>query len=84
MQATSENIPDLLSLEKQIYSGRTPWDVISFKSEIGKKTNSLYLVVYQAATLVAFIGAHFYSREVHITNIAVAPAFQKSELVHIY
>lgn len=76
MKATDENIPDLLLLEKAVYSGHTPWDSFSFKSELSKRNNSLYLVVYQASTLAAFIGARFYSREVHITNIAVAPAFQ--------
>ncbi|KRM40918.1 ribosomal protein ala-acetyltransferase [Lactobacillus hamsteri DSM 5661 = JCM 6256] len=76
MQATDNDIPGLLILEKQVYSGQTPWSSFSFESELKKRKNSLYLVVYQASTLVAFIGARFYSRETHITNIAVAPQFQ--------
>lgn len=87
MPANDENIPDLLLLEKEVYSGQTPWSKFSFKSELRKRRNSLYLVVYQASTLVAFIGARFHPREAHITNIAVAPEFQGqgigSELINL-
>lgn len=76
MQATDDNIPDLLVLEKEVYSGRTPWNTFSFKTELAKRQNSLYLVVYHESELVAFIGARFHPRETHITNIAVAPDFQ--------
>lgn len=31
MQATDDNIPDLLVLEEQVYSGRTPWNKFSLK-----------------------------------------------------
>lgn len=76
MQACDNDIPALLELEKQVYSGQTPWDSFSFKTELRKKSNSLYLVVYSASTLVAFIGARFYPRETHITNVAVNPQYQ--------
>ncbi|RVU71389.1 MULTISPECIES: ribosomal protein S18-alanine N-acetyltransferase [Lactobacillus] len=76
MQATDNDIPALLVLEKAVYSGHTPWSSFSFESELKKRKNSLYLVVYQASTLVAFIGARFHPREAHITNIAVAPDYQ--------
>lgn len=76
MQATDDNIPDLLVLEKEVYSGQTPWNTFSFKTELAKRQNSLYLVVYHESDLVAFIGARFYPRETHITNIAVTPEFQ--------
>lgn len=76
MQASDENIPDLLVLEKEVYSGQTPWSSFSFKTELRKRKNSLYLVVYHESTLVAFIGARFHPREAHITNIAVAPEYQ--------
>lgn len=82
MQACDDNIPDLLLLERQVYSGQTPWSSFSFKSELRKRKNSLYLVVYQASTLVAFIGARFHPREAHITNIAVAPQFQGKQIGH--
>lgn len=82
MQATDDNIPDLLLLEEQVYSGRTPWSQFSFKTELRKRNNSLYLVVYNESKLVAFIGARFTPEEAHITNIAVAPQFQNQHIGH--
>ncbi|WP_127345547.1 ribosomal protein S18-alanine N-acetyltransferase [Lactobacillus amylolyticus] len=83
MLASDENIPDLLVLEKEVYSGQTPWSSFSFKTELRKRKNSLYLVVYEASTLVAFIGARFHPREAHITNIAVAPKYQGQHIGHM-
>lgn len=80
IQATDDNIPDLLVLEEQVYSGRTPWNQFSFKTELRKRHNSLYLVVYNESNLVAFIGARFTPEETHITNIAVAPNFQNQHI----
>ena len=80
MQATDDNIPDLLVLEEQVYSGRTPWNKFSFERELEKRHNCLYLVVYYESMLVAFIGARFTPEETHITNIAVAPAFQNMHI----
>ena len=42
MQATDDNIPDLLILEEQVYSGRTPWNKFSFEHELQKRHNCLY------------------------------------------
>ncbi|MDE7049865.1 MAG: ribosomal protein S18-alanine N-acetyltransferase [Lactobacillus sp.] len=77
MKASDENIADLLGLEQEVYFGRTPWSRFSFKSELKKHANSLYLVVYQGSTLVGFIGMRMQAQEGHITNIAVKPAFQR-------
>ena len=76
MQATDNNNSDLLDLEREVYKGEMPWSSFSFKTELQKTKNSLYVVVYQASTLVGFIGARFLTREAHITNIAVSPVFQ--------
>lgn len=75
MRATNDDIPELLTLEREVYAGETPWSDLSFRSEFQKK-KSLYLVAYHASNLVAFIGVRFLTREAHITNIAVAPEFQ--------
>lgn len=83
MLASDENIPDLLVLEKEVYSGQTPWSSFSFKTELRKRKNSLYLFVYEASTLVAFIGARFHPREAHITNIAVVPKYQGQHIGHM-
>ncbi|EEU20720.1 ribosomal protein S18-alanine N-acetyltransferase [Lactobacillus mulieris] len=82
MQASEMNIPDLLELEKKVYQGKQPWSSFSFASELRKKHNSLYLVIYDKAQLVGFIGGRFIPCEGHITNIAVAPAYQGQGIGH--
>lgn len=77
MQASDENIADLLVLEQEVYSGRTPWNNFSFKTELQKHANSLYVVVYEGSTLVAFVGMRMQAQEGHITNIAVKPSYQR-------
>lgn len=80
MQASENDIPAMVDLEKEVYAGQTPWSRFSFATELRKKRNSLYLVVYYASNLIAFIGARFHPREAHITNLAVAPAFQNKHV----
>ena len=59
MQANDDNIPDLLVLEQQVYSGRTPWNQFSFATELRKRNNSLYLVVYHASNLAPMNATKF-------------------------
>lgn len=82
MRATNNDIPALLALEQKVYAGQMPWNSVSFETEFKKRKNSLYLVVYDASTLVAMIGARFNPHEAHITNIAVAPAYQGQHVAH--
>lgn len=80
MKATDDVIPDLLLLEQKVYSGRTPWDRFSFKTELAKWHNSLYLVMYEKSQLVAFIGSRFAKNDMHVTNIAVDPRYQRQKI----
>lgn len=82
MQASENDIPNLLSLERAVYDGQTPWSRFSFETELRKTKDTLYLVVYHSSELVAFIGARFHPREAHITNIAVAPAYQNRHIAY--
>ena len=77
MKASDENISDLLILEEQVYSGKTPWNKFSFESELKQHANSIYLVVYEGSILVAFVGMRMQAQEGHITNIAVKPTYQR-------
>jgi ribosomal-protein-alanine N-acetyltransferase len=80
LQANDDSIPDLLQLERAVYSGRTPWNRFSFKTELRKRHDSLYLVLYHGSELAAFIGTRFNLTEAHITNIAVNPHYQQRGL----
>lgn len=76
MKASDENIADLLYLESLVYSGRTPWNKFSFKNELKKNKNSIYVVVYDGSIIVGFVGMRIQAQEGHITNIAVNPIYQ--------
>lgn len=73
------DIDAALVIEQQIYHD-TPWDRVAFLSELRKVQHSLYLVLIEGQTMVAFIGCWFTKAEAHVTNIAVAPVFQHQGL----
>ncbi|WP_209687326.1 ribosomal protein S18-alanine N-acetyltransferase [Lactobacillus colini] len=76
MQANEAHISDVIELEREVYYGKTPWNKRAFESELSKH-NTIYLVVYNGAGLVAFAGMRMQGQEGHITNIAVKPMFQR-------
>ncbi len=76
MRADDDHLIDLLNLESEVYSGSTPWSSFSFKRELRKHRNSLYLVAYEGPSLAGFVGARYNIGEGHITNIAVKPRLQ--------
>lgn len=80
MKANDTHLEDLLNLEKRVYRGHTPWDRFSFRNELKKHHDSLYLVVYDGSQLVGFIGARFFDKEGHITNIAISPEYQHRKI----
>ncbi|GAF39937.1 ribosomal-protein-alanine acetyltransferase [Agrilactobacillus composti DSM 18527 = JCM 14202] len=75
-RAKYADIDEMLELERSIYAGETPWDRMAFLSELRKTDLSLYLVLRDGSRLVGFIGCWFTKNESHITNIAIASAYQ--------
>lgn len=75
MKSTSDDILALLQMERDIYHGHMPWRQLDFQNQLHRR-NCLYLSLYDKSTLAAFIGMRFATREAHITNITVAPAYQ--------
>ncbi|WP_057735849.1 ribosomal protein S18-alanine N-acetyltransferase [Liquorilactobacillus uvarum] len=81
-RAIVPDIPELLSLQKKVYPDDNSWNFGVFEAEIKNENKNLYLIMRHEDRLVAFIGAAFDSRErdVHITNIAVMPTYQRNGL----
>jgi ribosomal-protein-alanine N-acetyltransferase len=75
MQSTASDILALLQMERDIYDGQMPWRQLDFQNQL-RRRDCLYLSLYDKSRLVAFIGMRLTSREAHITNISVAPAYQ--------
>lgn len=77
-QASSQDIDDLVGIEKRIY-GTAPWSYAAFQVEMERHHDRLYLAVEQMNQVIAFIGmaVDWYHLDLHITNIGVRPDCQK-------
>lgn len=77
-QATNTDIPEILTVERAVYDGQTPWDRMAFANELRRKLDRLYLVIRHNDQLLGFIGASFDDRSkmAHITNVAILPEYQ--------
>jgi len=77
-KALFTDIPEMIEIERAVYSGQAPWDSTAFANELRRNKDRLYLVIRKNDKLLAFIGSTFdeRNRDAHITNIAVLPEYQ--------
>ncbi|REC32006.1 ribosomal-protein-alanine N-acetyltransferase [Enterococcus pseudoavium] len=72
-----QDIKELIALERDVYFGETPWTKSAFLSEIHSPIPHLYIcIVTEQEELVGFVGGRLIGDDTHITNVAVATAFQ--------
>ncbi|MGM0109951.1 ribosomal protein S18-alanine N-acetyltransferase [Enterococcus sp. DIV0187] len=72
-----QDIKELIALERDVYFGETPWTKSAFLSEVHSPIPHLYIcMVTRQSTIAGFIGSRLIGNDTHITNIAVATAFQ--------
>ena len=74
--AEEEDVDGILTIERLCYDGQTPWNRSAILHEILFNKNAYYIIVYDSARPVAFVGAWFVGEEAHITNIATVPDYQ--------
>ena len=74
-KAEAGELARLLLLEKEVYSGRRPWDGEVFAEEL-RRRDSLYLLLLEGDFLVGAIGCRFSLSKAHITFLAVMPKEQ--------
>ena len=77
-RAVIPDIKEIITIEKQVYAGKTPWSEQVFRRELSQRQHNLYLVVRYEDEMVAFAGIDLMRApgRAHITNIAVLPSFQ--------
>lgn len=73
---TTNDIKELLAMEKEIYEGNLPWPRSAFLLELRNLTTHRYVVLTKEDQICGFIGARVHGHDCHITNIGVRPAFQ--------
>jgi ribosomal-protein-alanine N-acetyltransferase len=78
--AQYKDVAEMVAVERAAYFGSEPWSAHVFHSELNRPHERLYVVVRHPETqqMVGFIGAAYRAgiREVHITNVTIAPEWQ--------
>lgn len=72
-----EDIKDLIQLERAAYAGETPWTKSAFLAELYSRYKHQYICALYQGKIVAFTGNRIIFDDVHITQLAVDPEFQK-------
>jgi ribosomal-protein-alanine N-acetyltransferase len=73
---SNNDIKDLLGIEREVYNGELPWTKTAFLVELQVADPHLYLLIQKEQKTVGFIGCRIFDKEAHITNVAVAKAYQ--------
>lgn len=68
----------VMELEREIFS--SPWTEELFAYELGRAGKTLYLVAEDEGRVLGYLGAQLLGGEIHITNMAVAPALRRRGL----
>ncbi|BAL61934.1 ribosomal protein S18-alanine N-acetyltransferase [Melissococcus plutonius] len=75
-EITIKDIKVLLDIEREVYNGELPWTNSMFLSELHTLSPHLYLLISYKQEAVGFIGCRLAKKDLHVTNIAVKPAYQ--------
>lgn len=79
-ELTTEDIKELLDVEREVYNGELPWTKSAFISELKSPLPHLYLGIFDNGRMIGFIGSRAFGLDCHITNIAVRPAYQRKRI----
>jgi len=73
-----KDLPAVLTIERQAFP--SPWSERVFCTEIEKNAYADYIVALHAGEIVGYAGMWLFTREAHITNIAVSPAQRRRRI----
>jgi [ribosomal protein S18]-alanine N-acetyltransferase len=74
-QLVEADLDQVTELETRLFS--PPWSRQAFMDELENETFSLAVVVSEVTRIIAYMIGYFIFEQVHLTNIAVAPEYQK-------
>jgi len=72
------HLAGVLGIETLVYP--RPWTAGLFLSELAQKSTRHYIVARWKASVVGYGGVMCFGEEAHITNVAVAPAYQRHRI----
>lgn len=76
-RAVVSSIPEMLSVERAVYNGKTPINYAVFEKQIQDVANQLVLLVRFEDRVVAYVACNYAHGEARITDIAIVPRFQR-------
>ena len=68
----TNDIKDLISIEREIYKEDIPWTRSAFLSELYTTAPHRYLLVQKEEKTIGFIGCRISKKDAHITNVAIS------------
>lgn len=72
------HLRSVLRIEQQVYP--RPWSLGLFMSELGYRTNRVYVVARVGTTVVGYGGLMLVTDDGHVTTLAIDPAWQRHKL----
>lgn len=75
-RAVVPTIPEMLSVERAVYNGKTPTDYGVFEKQLKESEKNLILLVRFEDRVVAYVACDYGKKEAKITDIAIMPRFQ--------
>lgn len=76
-RAVVSSIPEMLSVERAVYNGKTPLNYAVFEKQIEDATTNLVVLVRFEDRVVAYVACNYAHGEAQIKDIAIVPRFQK-------
>lgn len=80
----SNDVKSLLDIQRLVYMEKVPWTRSAFLAEFYSPHVHLYLGIETKEKLVGFMGVRISYEDAHITNIAIAPNYQRKGLGSIF
>lgn len=71
------DVERIVSIQEICYGGKAPWNAHSVLEDMNTNRQALYLLAKDGRHTIGFIGAKFSEDDVHLTNLAVLPRYQK-------
>ena len=73
-------IPEILSVERAVYNGKTPLNYEVFEKEIQNQHQNLFLLVRYGDCVIAYVSCNYIHKDACIKDIAIMPRFQRREI----
>lgn len=68
-ELTTEDIKELLDVEREVYNGELPWTKSAFMSELKSPLPHLYLGIFDNGRMIGFVGSRAFGLDLSLIHI---------------